>query len=56
MRDAGAAADAGGERGIDLMQATVRHVDAAVVFPVDYTRLLWATVIGYLAFGEIPDA
>jgi drug/metabolite transporter (DMT)-like permease len=29
---------------------------ATVVFPVDYTRLLWASVIGYLAFGEVPDA
>ena len=29
---------------------------ATVVFPVDYTRLLWASVIGYVAFAEIPDA
>jgi len=29
---------------------------ATVVFPVDYTRLVWASVIGYLAFGEVPDA
>ena len=38
------------------MTGAFKASDAAVVFPVDYTRLLWATVIGYLAFGEIPDA
>jgi drug/metabolite transporter (DMT)-like permease len=38
------------------MTGAFKASDAAVVFPVDYTRLLCATVIGYLAFGEIPDA
>lgn len=28
---------------------------ATVVFPVDYTRLVWASLIGYLAFSEVPD-
>ena len=37
------------------MTGAFKASDATVVFPVDYTRLLWATVIGYLAFGEIPD-
>ena len=26
------------------------------VLPVDFTRLVWASLIGYLAFGEVPDA
>ena len=26
-----------------------------MVFPVDYTRLVWASVIGYLVFSEVPD-
>jgi len=38
------------------MTGAFKASDAAVVFPVDYTRLVWATVIGYLAFGEVPDA
>jgi drug/metabolite transporter (DMT)-like permease len=38
------------------MTSAFKASDATVVFPVDYTRLLWASVIGYLAFGEIPDA
>ena len=37
------------------MTSAFKASDATVVFPVDYTRLLWASVIGYLAFGEIPD-
>lgn len=30
--------------------------DATVILPFDYTRLLFAAVIGYIAFGELPDA
>ena len=37
------------------MTGAFKASDATVVFPVDYTRLVWASVIGYLAFGEIPD-
>lgn len=29
--------------------------DATVVLPVNFTRLIWATLFGYLAFAEIPD-
>lgn len=28
---------------------------AAVIQPFSYTLLLWAVVIGYLAFGDVPD-
>ncbi len=31
------------------------RADASAVMPYDYTRLLFAAVIGYLAFAEIPD-
>ncbi len=37
------------------MTGAFKASDATVVFPVDYMRLLWAAVIGYLAFGEVPD-
>ena len=37
------------------MTGAFKAADATVVFPVDYMRLLWAAVIGYLAFGELPD-
>jgi drug/metabolite transporter (DMT)-like permease len=29
--------------------------DASAVMPYDYTRLLFAAAIGYLAFAEVPD-
>ena len=38
------------------MTAAFRAADATLVFPIDYTRLLWASALGYLAFGETPDA
>lgn len=30
--------------------------DATVILPFDYTRLLFAAMVGYFAFGEAPDA
>lgn len=32
-----------------------RAAPAAVVSPFDYSRLIWATVLGYLLFGQLPD-
>ncbi len=29
---------------------------AAVVAPFDYTALLWAGVLGWLVWGDVPDA
>ena len=29
--------------------------DASAVMPADFTRLLWASGMGYIAFGEFPD-
>ncbi len=29
--------------------------DASVIFPMDFARLIWASVIGFLAFAEIPN-
>lgn len=37
------------------MTGAFKASEATVVFPVDYMRLVWASVIGYLAFSEIPD-
>ena len=31
------------------------EADATAVLPFDFTKLLWAAVIGYLFFNEIPD-
>ncbi len=31
------------------------EADATVVLPFDFTKLLWASAIGYLVFNEVPD-
>jgi drug/metabolite transporter (DMT)-like permease len=45
--------------------ATIGHIcmtsafkwgDASAVFPVDFARLIWAAVLGYVVFAEVPDA
>ncbi|MSO54922.1 MAG: DMT family transporter [Rhodospirillales bacterium] len=33
-----------------------RLADVTVVTPLDFTRLIWAAILGYIAFGESPDA
>ena len=45
-----------GTAGITLMTQAFRFAPAAVVAPFDYTALLWATLLGYLLWREIPDA
>ena len=37
------------------MTYAVRLADATLVNPMEFTRLVWATILGYLLFAEIPD-
>jgi drug/metabolite transporter (DMT)-like permease len=37
------------------MAQAFREADATAVLPFDFTRLIWASIIAYFAFGEIPD-
>ena len=37
------------------MVQALRLSDATAVLPIDFMRLIWASVIGFLAFAEIPD-
>jgi len=39
---------------LSLSQA-MRLADATVVMPLDFTRLLWSAVLGFVLFAEIPD-
>lgn len=32
-----------------------KEADVTAVLPLDFTRLIWIVIIGYAAFGEIPD-
>lgn len=38
-----------------ILTTSYRYAPASTLAPFDYTALLWALVIGYVAFGEIPD-
>ncbi|MSO54635.1 MAG: DMT family transporter [Rhodospirillales bacterium] len=33
----------------------MKSADATIVAPIDFTRLLWAAIIGYVVFGEVPE-
>lgn len=43
-----------GSLGITLIGQAFRMAPAAVVAPFDYTALVWATVLGFLIWGDIP--
>lgn len=45
-----------GTVGMTLMTQAFRFAPAAVVAPMDYTALIWATALGWLIWNEIPDA
>lgn len=38
------------------MTTAFRVADATSIFPMDFTRLLWASLLGYLVFDEVADA
>ena len=33
----------------------LKMVEATFIIPVDFTRLVWASVLGYFMFAEVPD-
>ena len=37
-----------------LLTESYRHAQASVVAPFDYTSMLWALLLGYWLFGELP--
>lgn len=41
--------------GYNCIIMALRVGDISAVAPFRYTALIWATVIGYLVFGEVPD-
>ncbi|MCK5361513.1 MAG: DMT family transporter, partial [Gammaproteobacteria bacterium] len=38
-----------------LMAQSFRVAEATVVLPIDFTKIVWGALIGYLAFGEVVD-
>jgi len=45
-----------GSLGVSLIGHAFRLGDAAVVAPFDYSALLWASLLGWLIWGEIPGS
>jgi drug/metabolite transporter (DMT)-like permease len=39
-----------------FLTESYRYASASVVAPFDYTSMLWAFVLGYAVFGEVPTA
>lgn len=37
------------------MAQAFKEAEATVVLPFDFTRLIWAGLLGYLLFGQMPD-
>lgn len=44
-----------GTAGHLAMTRSFRLAEATAVLPIDFTRLIWTSLIGYLAFAEVPD-
>ncbi|MAW13698.1 MAG: RNA polymerase subunit sigma-54 [Rhodobacteraceae bacterium] len=44
-----------GTLGQFAMNRALKLADASVVLPMDFTRLIWASIIGYFLFSELPD-
>ena len=38
-----------------FLTESYRHASASVVAPFDYTSMLWALLLGYWVFGELPS-
>lgn len=45
-----------GSSGITMITQAFRFAEAPTVAPFDYTALIWATALGWLFWGETPDA
>ena len=45
-----------GSLGHVLTAQAFKEADVTAVLPIDFTKLIWSAIIGYLAFAEIPDA
>jgi S-adenosylmethionine uptake transporter len=42
--------------GLAAITWALRHMEASRLAPVEYTGFVWAALIGYVAFGEVPSA
>ncbi|MEX2450581.1 MAG: DMT family transporter [Rhodospirillales bacterium] len=33
----------------------IKEADLSLIMPLDFTRLVWVSILGYVFFGEVPD-
>ena len=38
-----------------LMTQALKETEATLVLSLDFFKLVWATMLGYWLFGEVPD-
>lgn len=38
-----------------LLAQALKEAEATAVLPVDFTRLIWASLLGFMLFGQIPE-
>ena len=38
-----------------MITHAIKEAEATSIMPIDFFRMIWATLIGYLAFSEVPD-
>lgn len=44
-----------GSAGHMLFTEAFRHGDTTALMPLDFTKLIWASIIGFFFFGQMPD-
>ncbi|MGD9281776.1 MAG: DMT family transporter, partial [Desulfobacterales bacterium] len=44
-----------GALGHYLMIKAYKIAPASLLAPFDYTTLIWATILGFVVFGDLPD-
>jgi drug/metabolite transporter (DMT)-like permease len=40
---------------IGMVNRSLKLAPASVVVPYQYTLIVWAAILGYLVFGDVPD-
>ena len=38
-----------------LMNQSLKLADTSVVMPIDFSKMIWATFLGFIFFDEVPD-
>ena len=39
-----------------LVTESYRHADTSIIAPFEYTSMIWALLVGWVVFGDLPGA